>query len=385
MPLRFMGAGTNAVSGSATTLTPASTTAINNLSTGIRLAVCAVKNNAEITTATPGWVKLNQVNSGAGLTMAVFIAAITAAAPVFTWAGAAACSAIQLIYDDPTDPVVSASIGASSTNSGSASPFVATGVTTTQAKSLAVAIHALASTATFGGAPSGWVVDGNAANGSPNMRLLSYSKSMDAAGATGDASTTMGSPPAWASMMVELQITLPTDEETGELELVPVTTPQSVTATEFELVPILASARAEVVELELVPIFAAASGPDLLDAVGTGSLAFLGDANAMIVADAAGAGGVVLDSNATTMLVQDSAGIASITFSGSAAAEGIEGDTLAAGLTASPALAFDLTIATPIAAAMLVEPRAPSARTRSRNIAGMATCCSPRRRWKRRS
>ena len=338
---------------SGTSLAPALSTLA---STGIRVAVVNVKSNADISTATAGWNKLRQDNSGAALTQAVFIAAVGAATPTFTWSGAAAASAVQLLYDDPTDPVRTASVGAASAGAGSVSPFVAPGITTGQVKSLAIALVSLAGTGSYGTIPANWTQNTNPSSATSATRIIALSRFMDAAGATGDMSITMASPPAWVASQIELQIALPTDLEIGELEIAPIIEPNGLAAAEFELVPILASSRVEVVEIELVPILAPTAGPAYEDAGGGSSLAFNASTTAMLVADSAGAGGLALGSAAASILANDVAGINTITLSGSAAAEGHAGETFAAGLAAAPIIAADLTIATPLDAALIAEP-----------------------------
>lgn len=207
MSFFFAGAGTRVQSASAATLTPAFTMPAG-VPSGVRLAVVQVKNNDVITTATLGWAKIDQQNSGAGLTAALFIGEAGAANPVFTWATAAACGALQWAYGCGFGVVETSIWGALSFAVGAANPHTSPSITTTRDRSLVVYADAgVANTALA--APAGWTEDFDNGSAVDVGRTTVGSKRLDTSGsASGNISVT-GSAGAWVQFQVEILTTLP--------------------------------------------------------------------------------------------------------------------------------------------------------------------------------
>lgn len=198
----FRIAGSRAQSASAATLTPTKPTVDTN---GAGLLVCVVtsKNNAVHSTATTGWTKLGQINSGANFTSSIFYAAQAAAAPVITWTGAAACSAQVLYFTDPQN-TLDITVAASSSAAGTGTPHTSTAFTSTRANALALYIDLVASNSSPG-TPTGWtnvVQTGSATDaGATNAATKATASSGSSSGATSVAAAAV----AWTTWQLELR------------------------------------------------------------------------------------------------------------------------------------------------------------------------------------
>lgn len=154
--IEFQGRGSAAASNSATSLTPAKPATAATDTVGVLIAIVDVRSNATITTATAGWTKLSQTNSGAGYTQALFIAPTSAAAPLMTWTGAVACSARIAHFSDCNNPLETTIVGASSVATGSTSTIAATSINTTKDNSSVIVITGVAAGGNSGMSPAGW-------------------------------------------------------------------------------------------------------------------------------------------------------------------------------------------------------------------------------------
>jgi hypothetical protein len=218
MAFFFVAAGTRVQSASAATLTPTLTTDAARPSR-LKMAVCQVKNNAVITTATAGWTKIAQQDSGAGFTAALFIGTATAANPVFTWTGAAACGAVQWYYSNGSDVVETAVIGAISVNTGSGATHSSAAVTTTRYGSLAVYVDVTAANTSLA-TPANWTENFELGTATDQGATVSGSRQMAAAGSSSGAISVTGGAAAWVQWQVELLITAaPAGLTTAETEV----------------------------------------------------------------------------------------------------------------------------------------------------------------------
>ena len=201
----YVTTGARAQSASAATLTPAKPTI--EQSGGVLLAVVTSKNNATHATATSGWTRVGaQVNSGASFTASLWIAPASAAAPVFTWTGAVACSAQVAYYFDLAGPM-DVSVNASSVNAGTGITHSCFGFNSTRANALAVYIDVAAGNLVLA-QPTGWTerVDGGSAT--DVGRTVWGDKALGAAGSASGAISVAGANAAWVQWQVELRIAL---------------------------------------------------------------------------------------------------------------------------------------------------------------------------------
>lgn len=214
----FVQSGAASGSASATTLTPAIPARAN--SHGLLIAHISIGNNDSITTATSGWTKLYQDNNGGSFSSAYFIAPGNSAAPVFTWASATAVGAHVTFFDDPSNPVEQAVVGASSVNSGSGTTADSPSVTTTRNNSVVVALTSVSSNTTFG-AVSTWSPDFTAST-TPRS-LAAFTKPVTTSGgASGAISQTLGTSGTWIQRQIELLLdVLPTGLFAVEVEYAP--------------------------------------------------------------------------------------------------------------------------------------------------------------------
>ena len=200
----FVRAGTRAAPGSVETISPAKPTV--NGQAGLLLCAVHTANNAVHSTATSGWTKVAQVDSGASFTASLFTAPESAAAPVFTWTGAAQAAAIVAYYGDAgaaTDPVV----GDSGSTTGTTSPHTSSAITTGRNDSLAVFVDASAFNTALT-TPSGWTA--NNADGGGAGRLTFGSKAVATSGTSSGAISTAGAVAAWVQWQLEIRTALVT-------------------------------------------------------------------------------------------------------------------------------------------------------------------------------
>ncbi len=196
----FVNTGAQSASASAATRTPS--LPASRVTGNTMIAICAVKNNATISTATTGWTKDTQVNSGAGYTLAQFSRRIdgTEAAPVITWTGAAACFAI--IYQYSHVKTSGAILGQVASNAGVSTTPSVTAVVPGDASSLIVTILGAASDYSADGFvvdQVAWGIDGEFGGaGHGNTVLGYYGTSVESLTGTLPGSA------AWVCLMLEL-------------------------------------------------------------------------------------------------------------------------------------------------------------------------------------
>jgi hypothetical protein len=212
----FVTTGSRAASASAATISPAKPTVSGG--GGVLLAVVTSKNNATHSTATPGWSLVgSQTNSGASFTASLWIAAQSAAAPTFTWTGAAACSAQIAYYFDLAGPM-DASVNASTVSTGSTSTHTSTSFNSTRANALAVYIDVVSANP-FMDTPSGWTERSENGFQADTGSTVFGDKTLGAAGSASGAISVNGPAAAWVQWQVELRIALAAaDFESSKIE-----------------------------------------------------------------------------------------------------------------------------------------------------------------------
>lgn len=158
MSIRGLTAGSFVSTTGNTTLSPGRPGRANTIKSGmgILMAVCSIKSNASISTATIGWTKLFQSNNGANFTQAIFIAPASASAPVFTWSGSVAGMASVVCYESTEDPIETTVVGTDSVNTGTGTAHSTTGFNTTRINSAVAYVDTTDVGYTATGTPSGW-------------------------------------------------------------------------------------------------------------------------------------------------------------------------------------------------------------------------------------
>lgn len=201
----FPAVGARAQSAGAVTLTPAKPSVMTT--GGVLLAVCQTKNNAVHATATPGWVNIGQVNSGASFTASLWIAPESAAAPVFTWSGSVACGA-QVAYLVSGSGNLDSAAGASSNSNGLTGTHTSTSVNTTRNDSLVLYVDAAAAN-TATATPAGWTenVDNGSATDAGHNSF--GSKAVAVSGSASGAISISGANAAWVQWQVEIMMAAP--------------------------------------------------------------------------------------------------------------------------------------------------------------------------------
>lgn len=195
--------GAFAASASAAALTPGLPTVDTNGNGGL-LAICVSKNNAVHSTATSGWSKITQVNSGASFTVSLWKAAQGSAAPAFTWTGAAACSAQISYYTDPQNTVDAAGIALlGAAGSGTTSTHTSAGGNTTANNVDAVYIDVCAAN-TAVGTPAGWTEDSDAGSATSVTRHVFGEKAVATSGTASGAISVTGGNAAWVQFQVQI-------------------------------------------------------------------------------------------------------------------------------------------------------------------------------------
>lgn len=198
----FRGSGAVTSATAVTSRSPVKPT--DTVAHGILIAVVTIKSIAAIATATPGWTLLYQDNSGIGFSQALFIARGDAAAPVFTWAGAANASAYINYYDDPGNPI-SVTVGAATVGAGTGVTAAAAGALTTRANSVVAAFTAV-DVNTTPGAATGYTTNASAGSGTSIIGVYTGSVFVPAILTTTAFSQTVASG-NWVTRLVELQST----------------------------------------------------------------------------------------------------------------------------------------------------------------------------------
>jgi len=206
MTTTFIGAGARVQSAGAATLTPTKPTVLGQ--SGVLVCVVASKNNAVHSTATGGWTKISQTDSGASFTMSVFIAAEGAANPVITWAGSVACSARICYYAAPKGTSETTVIGGSTVNAGLTSTHSTASFNTTRDQSLVVYIDCAAANTGLA-TPAGWTEDSDAGSATDAGVTTFGSKAVAISGSASGAISVTGANAAWAQTQIELMQVAP--------------------------------------------------------------------------------------------------------------------------------------------------------------------------------
>jgi phage tail protein X len=376
----FYLAGSRVQSASATSLTPAVPTPPAR-SGGALIAIISAKTTANIATATAGWTKVRQ-SSGAGFTQAIFIAPLGSASPVLSWTGAAPAGAVVVYVEHARGPLVTNAIGNAANATGGSNPHTNPGIISAGANSLALFIDSVATSAgSYTATPAGWDRRSEFFSGTDGIAQVIASRPMPLAIGSGSGAinvTGTGTAATWISEVVELLLAAPvvdtgnpTAADVIEAEITPWAAPApgiAVGDAEITLwgspggAAILESetviwalevTQAQVAEAEIV-IWARSLTEE--EAASAGAITFSGAGSAILVGEAAGAASFALSGSAAGVLILDASSSSALSFSGAGMAEGVEGDTFALAMAAAPAIAVDLTIATPLEAALVAEP-----------------------------
>jgi hypothetical protein len=204
MAVAYSSIGTRSTATTGTSVTPAlpATPAVGDL----LIAVVLVKNNATITqtAGTGSWTKLDQTNSGASFTRAIFWKnfATGNTAPTFGWTGSVANGAVIARFTgvDGAAPILTTGTAAA----GTTTPHTSTGITSQATASLFIAIDAGAANTAFT-TPSGWTASFDSAGATGANRISMVRKVNSAVGASsGNISTTAGNA-AWVEQQFEIQ------------------------------------------------------------------------------------------------------------------------------------------------------------------------------------
>jgi hypothetical protein len=191
-------------SNSATTLTPVRVSTLNRL----HLAVVNVKSNATITTATTGWTKMRQDNSGTGFTTALFFGRNTPANPVFTWTGAAACGAVILSLVNDDNPEDATAFGAITVTSGTGTTHTSSPITSTRVGSLALCLDTCAANTAVSAVP-GWTEYMDLGPSAGANRFMANGLELPNVGDTSNAISVTGGNAAWLQYQIEIMIAAP--------------------------------------------------------------------------------------------------------------------------------------------------------------------------------
>lgn len=189
----YRATGALAASASAASLAPAKP-ALDTNGNGILIAVVCSKNNATHSTATSGWTKIAQSNSGASFTASIWIAAESASAPSFTWTGAAACHAQIAYYTDPQNTMNNGVSVSGTTGTGTTSTHTSTGFNSDADNVLAIYADACAANTAIA-TPAGWSEDSDTGSGTSATRQAFGSKPVASSGTgSGNISVRVATP-----------------------------------------------------------------------------------------------------------------------------------------------------------------------------------------------
>jgi hypothetical protein len=181
------------------------------------LAVVTSKNNAVHACADPAWVKVDQQNSGASFTASLWIAAASAAAPTFTWAGSVASSAQIFNYSAGEGPIDVAAGASLSVTTGATNPHTSSAIVSTREGSLAVYVDVVAVNS-GAPAPAGWdekIDSGSATDGGAHH--VGDKAFATLGGSSGAISISAGAA-AWVQWQVEMRVTYATQLEASKFE-----------------------------------------------------------------------------------------------------------------------------------------------------------------------
>lgn len=214
MPAAYLSGGTRASAAAVTTITP-------NLAAGSRGAVYAIVssfNNAVHNSATAGWTKKGQWNSGAGFTVSLWYAdrAAVAAGPTVTWAGAANAGAITYVFDDPLNRLLP-DPGTVVANTGTGATHSSASFAATAADSLAIYFDAAAANTALA-TPAGWTEHADVGGTTDGGRNVVGSKALTNAGDASGAISVAGANAAWVQIQIELRTVANSGLEVSKLE-----------------------------------------------------------------------------------------------------------------------------------------------------------------------
>lgn len=215
MSIAYSTNGTAVQSASAATLSPGKPTVATN--GGVLVAVVLSKNNATHSTTTTGWNVLRQANSGASFTVSVWIADESAAAPVFSWTGAAACYAVVYYLFDIAGPISKTISAIGSTTTGTTTPHTGTGFTTDDNNTLEILIDACSINTAFT-APTGWTRNSSAVGATSLTAIGFCSKSVSSSGTATGSTSSAGGAAAYAQFQFELKSLAAVALESSKLE-----------------------------------------------------------------------------------------------------------------------------------------------------------------------
>ena len=168
-------------------------------------AMVGSKNNANHSSATAGWTKFGQVNSGASWTVSLWYYDPYASGNnptgsvtiTVTWTGSAACFGscwrVQNVFG----------LGASSSNTGTTNPHSTTGITTTGVNSRVMyADGAAANTAMA--TPAGWTENSDRGSNTGATREVFGGRNLTSSGSSSGNISVNGANAAWVQWQIEL-------------------------------------------------------------------------------------------------------------------------------------------------------------------------------------
>ncbi len=199
MPVTFIAVGTKGASSSAATRTVALPAADAG---DLFFVMISIASNATISTPS-GWTKLQQTNSGASFTGALYwkIATGSDANPVFTWTGAVANTAWAVQFRG----TIPSAIGTNgSTGSGTTNPHTSGSFNSTDGESLAVAFDFQASATAQPSTPAGWNFDAAQGGATSSMAFAVWDLQLGASGSASGAISQNQTAVAWFEVQYEL-------------------------------------------------------------------------------------------------------------------------------------------------------------------------------------
>jgi hypothetical protein len=189
-------------SASATTLT-APLAGVSTNGNGIFIAYCVTKNNAAHSCSTGGWSLVNQTNSGASFTCSVWVAAQSAAAPVFTWTGAAAGLAECQYYADPQNTMSTTVTLLGTPGTGTGTTHSSAGGNSTANNIDAIYLDVCAINTALA-TPAGWTENSDTGNTTAGIRRVYGEKSIATSGTASGAISVTGGNAAWIQFQLQI-------------------------------------------------------------------------------------------------------------------------------------------------------------------------------------
>jgi hypothetical protein len=259
------------------------------MTNGWQFCFCAVQNNDTITTATSGWTKIAQVNSGSGFTVALFTAKLGAATPSFQWTNAAHGHVMGGAFDSGSYDIIATAVASSTSNTGNTSPHTATGLTAVHpdGMTLALAVVSAGQSTSYGAASAGWTNRWNQGTSATiNMRSVMATRDDNNPGATGDVSWTHTANP-WVAFQIELDVSNEAGPQldVAEMELAVPHGEGPLSAREMEVSALLkTSVGLDVPEMEVAALLSVDFDPDPPLNVQEMELAYIPNAGAGVFA-----------------------------------------------------------------------------------------------------